>query len=78
VKWITAALAFALIMLVLATVVTIILESAYKLLLTREKSFRLMMARMFDEMQVVLTKLSAAGPPPARSRNPSNNICGVT
>ena len=49
-KWIQAALAFALIMLVLATVVTIILESFYKLLLTREKGFRLMMARMFDEV----------------------------
>jgi hypothetical protein len=49
-KWLEAALAFALIMLVLATVVTIILESLYKLLLTREKGFRLMMARMFDEV----------------------------
>lgn len=49
-KWIQAALAFALIMLVLATIVTIILESFYKLLLTREKGFRLMMARMFDEV----------------------------
>jgi len=50
VKWIQAALAFALIMLVLATVVTIILESCYKLLLIREKGFRLMMARMFDDV----------------------------
>jgi hypothetical protein len=49
-KWIEAALAFALIMFVLATVVTILMESAYKLLLTREKSFRLMMARLFDEV----------------------------
>lgn len=49
-NWIQGALAFALIMLVLATVVTIILESFYKLLLTRENGFRLMMARMFDEV----------------------------
>jgi hypothetical protein len=49
-KWIEAALAFALIMFVLATVVTILMESAYRLLLTREKSFRLMMARLFDEV----------------------------
>ncbi len=49
-KWLQAALAFALIMLVLATIVTIILETAYRALLTREKGFRIMMARLFDEV----------------------------
>jgi len=49
-RWIEAALAFSLIMFVLATIVTLVMESAYKVLLTREKSFRLMMARLFDEV----------------------------
>jgi hypothetical protein len=49
-KWLQAALAFSLIMLVLATVVTVILETAYRTLLTREKGFRIMMARLFDEV----------------------------
>jgi hypothetical protein len=49
-KWLQAALAFSLIMLVLATVVTLILETAYRALLTREKGFRIMMARLFDEV----------------------------
>ena len=49
-KWLQAALAFSLIMLVLATVVTLILETAYRALLTREKGFRIMMGRLFDEV----------------------------
>src|SRR5262245_23316155 len=49
-KWLQATLAFSLIMLVLATIVTIILETAYRALLTREKGFRLMMERLFDEV----------------------------
>ncbi|MEJ1963389.1 MAG: hypothetical protein WDO56_18280 [Gammaproteobacteria bacterium] len=49
-NWLQAALAFALIMLVLATIVTILLEAGYRALLTREKGFRLMMSRLFDEV----------------------------
>ncbi|MET0657419.1 MAG: hypothetical protein ABW110_04585 [Steroidobacteraceae bacterium] len=49
-KWLQAALAFSLLMLVLATIVTIILETAYRALLTREKGFRIMMGRLFDEV----------------------------
>jgi hypothetical protein len=49
-KWLQAALAFSLIMLVLATIVTVVLETAYRFLLTREKAFRLMMGRLFDEV----------------------------
>jgi hypothetical protein len=47
-KWLQAALAFSLVMLVLSSIVTIILETGYRVLLTREKGFRLMMERMFD------------------------------
>jgi len=49
-NWLTAALAFSLIMLVLATIVTIVLETGYQLLSTRERGFRLMMERMFDDV----------------------------
>jgi len=47
-KWLQAAMAFALIMLVFATIVTIVLEAVYRILLTREQGFRQMMARLFD------------------------------
>src|SRR5215470_799115 len=49
-NWLTAALAFSLIMLVLATVVTIVLETGYQVFSTRERGFRLMMERMFDDV----------------------------
>jgi len=49
-NWLQAALAFALVMLVLATIVTVILETGYRLLLTRERGFCLMMGRLFDEV----------------------------
>ncbi len=56
-NWLEAALAFSLIMLALATVVTIVLETGYQLLSTRERGFRLMMERLFDD--VLSTRIAA-------------------
>jgi len=49
-NWLEAVLAFSLVMLVLATIVTLVLETGYRFLSTREKGFRLMMERLFDEV----------------------------
>jgi hypothetical protein len=49
-SWLQAALAFALVMLVLSTIVTILLEGCYRVFQVRESGFRLMMERIFDDV----------------------------
>jgi hypothetical protein len=48
--WLEAALAFALTMTVLATLVTMLMEVGYRVFLTREKGLELMMERLFDNV----------------------------
>jgi len=69
-NWLEAALAFSLIMLALATVVTIVLETGYQILSTRERGFRLMMERLFDDVlsKRIATTLSGVSMEAARAQ----------
>ena len=48
--WLEAALAFALTMTLLATIVTMLMEVGYRLFLTREKGFNLMICVLFEQV----------------------------